>query len=141
MALQSSRSQSADQMHGIYTSFVAQYLGTPQILKTIGDRETILLAKTLSPPLFVAAIVDVSSADTVSPASQLWILGHFLLLVELSGQKTDYLKQPSYVQTLAQLLRNSSRIKGFVPMRWSSIGAADEDDEDEEEEEDAIMKE
>jgi ubiquitin-protein ligase E3 C len=99
----------------------------------------------LSPPLFVYSLVNVSSADSVSPTCQLWILGHFLLLVELSGRKNEYLSQGNYVQALAQLLRNSSRIKGFVPMKWSSIGQGyeeeeeDEEDEEDEEEEDINM--
>jgi ubiquitin-protein ligase E3 C len=130
----------------IYTCFVTQYLSTGQILSAIGKNQATILARTVSPVSFVSAIVQAS--DRLSPLSQLWILGHLLLILELSGRRDEYLRQRNYVQALAQLLRNSTKVSGFVSMRWSSIGMSNDDDdeaeeeeEEEEEEGDIVMKE
>ena len=120
----------------IYYFFVAQYLKTDNILNTIGIREATIIAQTLSPVSLINAVVKVSGSDKIVPLSHLWLLGHFLLIVELSGRKTEYLSQQNYVQAIAQLLRKSTYIVGFVPMRWSSIGIAMDEDDDEDDEED-----
>lgn len=145
LPLQQADSQNVEVRNKIYISFVSQYLKTGNILNVIGLREAAALAKTVSPASLVDAIVEVSASDKLPPLSYLWLLGQFLLIVEISGRKGEYLSQESYVKAIAQLLRKSTKISGFVQMRWSSIGmaAGDDNDEDEdemEEEEDVIMK-
>ena len=115
-------------------------------MSTIGSSESIPLSKFLSPSLLITAIYSVTSQDLVSPISQLWLLGHFLLIVELSGRKQEYLNHPEYVRIIATLLRNSTKVSGFLNVRWSSLGTVAEDDEEDEDDEeqdgeDVIMKE
>ena len=137
LPLENAELQSPQERDEIYSYFVAQYLKTGSILNAIDIRQAASLASTLSPVSLVNALVKVSGSDKIAPLSQLWLLGHFLLVVGLSGRETEYLSQQNYVQAIAQLLRKSTNIIGFVPMRWSSIGmATEEDDEDEEDEAD-----
>jgi ubiquitin-protein ligase E3 C len=139
LPVQQASFQSPEKIDQIYCAFVSQYLATGNILHAIGNEETTSLAKTISPVSLVSAIVKVSASDNVLPLSQLWILGHFLLIVEVSGRRSEYLRQSKFVQAIAQLLRHATKVAGFVAMRWSSIGIAADDDEvreeDEEEEE------
>ena len=112
--------------------FVSQYLKTFGILNAIGPEATTALAQVLSPVCLVNAIVEVSATDKLVPLSHIWLIGHFLLLVELSGRRSEYLTQPNYVKAITQMLRKSTKVAGFVPMKWSTIGmASEEDDEDE----------
>jgi ubiquitin-protein ligase E3 C len=145
LPIQDASLQSLEERDEIYTYFVSQYLNTGSILYAIGIEEATSLSKILSPVSLVNAMIKASSSDKIPPLSQLWLLGHFLLIIELSGHKAEYLNQQNYVQAIAQLLRKSTSIIGFIPMRWSSLGmATDEDDEDEDdeadEEENIIMK-
>lgn len=113
-------------------------------MSVIGNQEATNLAKSLSPSSLVTAIYNVTSQDRVTPISQLWLLGHFLLIVELSGRRKEYQNHKGYVRTIATLLRSSTKVAGFVKVRWSSIGTAAEDDSDDESDEednnDIIMK-
>jgi len=111
--------------------FVDQYLKTGNLLNAIGIHEATSLAKAISPPSLVKAVVTVSASEHIPPISQLWLLGQFLRIVELSGRKREFLRHPNYVQAIAQLLRKSTSIHGFIPMRWSSIGIGKDDDEEE----------
>ena len=112
----------------------------------MGKEEAAMLSKTLSPLFLVHAVVKVSGFETANPLSQLWTIGHFLLIIHLSGRKSEYTSQPGYVQAITQLLRNSTKISGFVAMRWSSMGMSNEEEEDEDvedaeqESEDILMK-
>ena len=116
----------------IYTSFVCQYLTTFGILNAIGPQAATTLAEILSPVCLVNAIVQVSATNKLVPLSHIWLIGHFLLLVELSGRSSEYLTQPNYVKAITQMLRQSTKVAGFVSMKWSTIGmASEEDDEDE----------
>jgi len=127
--------KSSGDLNSAYTFFVSQYLSTPKVLTTIGATEAANLAKSLSPVLLLDAIVKVSGSETANPVSQLWILGHLLLIIEISGRKSGYVNQPEFVQAITQLLRNSTKIPGFVSMRWSSIGMSQDEEEDEEDDE------
>ena len=73
-----------------------------------------MMSKNLSPLFLVHAVVKVSGSETANPLSQLWTIGHFLLIIHLSGRKSEYTSQPGYVQAITQLLRNSTKISGFV---------------------------
>ena len=139
--------KNAEEKDQIYKVFVDQYLKTGNLLNAIGIHEATSLAKIISPPSLVKAVVTVSASEHIPPISQLWLLGQFLRIVELSGRKREFLRHPNYVQAIAQLLRKSTSIHGFIPMRWSSIGIGkddeEEDDDDDEVEdiaEDIIMK-
>jgi ubiquitin-protein ligase E3 C len=129
----------------IYSCFVNQFLSTGHILSSMGAEQATILAKSMSPVSLINAIAKASYE--LNPLSQLWLLGHFLLIIELSRCKNEYLRQENYVQALAQLLRNSTEVGGFVSMRWSSIGVStededeDEEDEEDDEEDDVLMKE
>lgn len=145
LPLEDASLQTPEERNEIYTYFVSQYLKTGNILNAIGAQEATSLAKILSPVSLVDAISKVSGSDKIIPLSQLWLLGQFLLIVELSGRKSEYLSQQNYVQAIAQLLRKSTNVVGFIPMRWSSIGMATDEDYEEEEdeaddEENVIMK-
>lgn len=146
LPLQPSSTKSAEDMNSTYASFVSQFLSAPNILKLIGHHEAQNLSKILSPSLLVNAVVEVSGSETANPLSQLWTIGHFLLVIHLSGRKSEYINQPGYVQAITQLLRNSTKISGFVSMRWSSMGMSNEEEEDEDvedeeqESEDIMMK-
>lgn len=136
LPLQQAEAKSAEERDAIYTAFVGQYLRTGNLLNTIGIEAATSFAKVLSPAYLVKAVATFSGSDNFPPISQLWLLGQFLLIVELSGRKKDFLNQPNYVQAIAQLLRKSTNIHGFIPMRWSSIGIDKEDDDDESEDDD-----
>jgi len=137
LPIQKASSLNPESSEQTYIAFVSQYLKTGNILNAIGPQGAARLARNLSPELLVNAIVKVSSSTSVSPLSQLWILGQFLVLIEVSGRKNEYLTQPYYVQAIAQLLRNSTKVAGFIPLRWSSIGVAAEQEDDEDEDEGA----
>lgn len=122
----------------VYIYFVSQYLRTGAILAAIGIENTMALAKALSSLCLVNAIVQISSTDSLAPLSHIWLIGHFLLLISLSGKKAQYLTQSNYVKAIAQLLRKSTKIPGFVSMKWSTIGMASEEDEEEEEDENEL---
>lgn len=137
LPLQRASSRPPETCDLIYSAFVSQYLRTGNILNTITAQGPVDLARSLSPISLVTAIVNVSSSDRISPLSLLWILGHFLLITELSGRKTEYFRQPHYVHAISLLLRNSTNVPGFIKMRWSSIGTAiEEEDDDDVEDED-----
>ena len=136
LPLRQAESKTVEEKNAIYTAFVGQYLKTGNLLNTIGVQATNSFAKVLSPASLVKAVVTVSGSDNFPPISQLWLLGQFLVVVEVSGRKKEYLNLPNYVQAIAQLLRKSTSIKGFIPMRWSSIGIAKDDDEEDQSEDD-----